>query len=264
MRLLGAFLRLLVAGALGAPPAPVRSGGGAGGGSERGQPGGSPAPPVPPPGVAVAAGAAPPGAGWRGARRRVPPCRPRQRPPFPPCRPRRRGGPPARSRPVSWQRAAAGAPAGRGRQPGEGCAQGRGRGELGAPRAVILPGVPWRCRGGAGARSSLFPHSPPRALAGTRSGAQPWPGLAAPPVPGCGVPGRSTPLRLPSARTGGKPEGTVVRCACGAGLLRPPKEGGGAGEAPPRRGAGGGGVPGQERGCRAGGGRAHRGDVVAV
>lgn len=146
---------------------------------------------------------------------------------------------------------------------------GGGGGELGAPRAVILPGVPWRCRGGAGARSSLFPHSPPRALAapGTaagRSGAQPWPGLAAPPVPGCGVPGRSTPLRLPSARTGGKPEGTVVRCACGAGLLRPPKEGGGAGEAPPRRGAGGGGVPGQERGCRAGGGRAHRGDVVAV
>lgn len=39
MRLLGAFLRLLVAGALGAPPAPVRSGGG----REGGRSGGSPA-----------------------------------------------------------------------------------------------------------------------------------------------------------------------------------------------------------------------------
>lgn len=167
MRLLGAFLRLLVAGALGAPPAPVRSGGGAGGGSERGQPGGSPAPPVPPPGVAVAAGAAPPGAGWRGARRRVPPCRPRQRPPFPPCRPRRRGGPPARSRPVSWQRAAAGAPAGRGRQPGEGCAQGRGRGGGGGtrcpprrypPRSPVA--MPWR---GWGSEQPVPPQPAPGA-----------------------------------------------------------------------------------------------------
>ena len=50
MRLLGAFLRLLLAGALGAPPAPVRTGG-----VERGG----------------RSGAA--GRGWRAA---VPPCRP--------------------------------------------------------------------------------------------------------------------------------------------------------------------------------------------
>lgn len=61
MRLLGAFLRLLVAGTLGAPPAPVRAEGREGG-SERGQP----RSPVPLPGVAVTAGTAPPGAG-RGA-----------------------------------------------------------------------------------------------------------------------------------------------------------------------------------------------------
>lgn len=59
MLLVGAFLRLLVAGALGAPPAPVRADG-----RERGRSRGSTVSPMPLPGVAVAAGAARPCTWW--------------------------------------------------------------------------------------------------------------------------------------------------------------------------------------------------------
>ncbi|KAK4823146.1 hypothetical protein QYF61_026348 [Mycteria americana] len=252
MRLLGAFLRLLVAGALGAPPAPVRAGG-AGGGPERGQPG-----------PAGAAAAARGGGGrrgsssrrWVGGRRRVPSRRPRQRPPFPPCRPRRRGGPPARSRPVSWQRAAAGAPGWDGAAapgglragPGGGARYPRGRYSLRSPAAMPGGGQ----RGAVPGLGAAYSPQPAPGACGTGHRRGPERSAALPRAcrssgAGMRVPGRNTPLRLPSALPAGKPEGTggcLLRC--GAGLLRPPREGRADGGAPPRRGAGGSGVPGKE------------------
>lgn len=96
MRLLVAFLWLLVAGALGAPPALVRTRG-----REEGPSVGSSALPVPLPRVAMATAAATPGTEWRVGGRSLP-CRPRQRPPFFPCRTQTCRRPPARSLPVSW------------------------------------------------------------------------------------------------------------------------------------------------------------------
>lgn len=126
---------------------------------------------------------------------------------------------------MSWQRAAAGAAAGRGRQPRESCAQGRG--DSIPPGAVILPEPRGDARWDSGelcwgSEQPVLP-SPPRVLAASgtaagRSGAQPCAGLDAPLVSGCWVPGRNTPLRLPSALRAGKPEGTVVCCAAGLGF----------------------------------------------
>lgn len=154
MRLLGAFLRLLLAGALGAPPAPVRTGREERGGSERGRRQG-------------------PGGGGPS----VPPL---QRPPFPPCRPRRRGGRPARRRPVSRQRAAV---RGSGRFPGAGLAVSQPRGPRRRPGAgTAPPSDATGRRGAAPPRGSGTSGPKPGGTGGEAGGSSPGP-RAAPLLP---------------------------------------------------------------------------------